>query len=103
MAMREVLYPRLLSFPEADRERVMRAARATPFDVIELVGMAFGLVAAVSLTRYGAEHWDLLERVAAALANFVLAIPLLALLVGPFLVRRIRRGLDYEAARKPPT
>ena len=101
MALRETLYPGLGALPEGERASALRAARDTPFDVIELVGMAFGMVLAVSLTRYGVEDLDLLERLAGAAANFIVAVPLLALFVGPFLVRRTRRGLDLQIGRRP--
>ena len=100
MPLRDVLYPQLKAFPEPDRWGALRNARETPFDVVELVGMAFGLVVSVLLTRYGIEEWDVFARAALALANFLVALPLLALLVGPFLVRRTRRGLDLEIARR---
>ena len=67
-----------------------------PFDVIELLGIAFGLVLTVSITRYALQEAGTLERVAAAALNFAVAVPLLALLIGPFLVRRVRRGLDAQ-------
>lgn len=92
----DLLYPRLAALPEGERPAALERARRTAFDVIELVGIALGLVVATAVTRYGAAELGPLERVGAAAANFILAVPLLALLVGPFLVRRVRRGLERE-------
>lgn len=99
-SLQDLLYPQLRSFAAGERRCALREARDTPFDVIELVGMAFGLVTTVSLTCYGLEQWGPLERLAVAVANFAVAVPLLTLLIGPFLVRRTRRGLDQELARR---
>jgi hypothetical protein len=95
-----LLYPRLRDLPEKDRAEALRAARKTAFDVIELVGIAMGLVLVTALTRYPIGPWNGAERAWAAIANFLVAIPLLMAFVGPFLVRRVRRGLDEELAKR---
>jgi hypothetical protein len=95
-----LLYPQLRRFPAQERAQALRKAREATFDVVELVGIALGLVLVTALTRYQAEAYDALERVAAVLVNFVIAIPLLLVFVVPFLVRRVRRGLDQEVARR---
>jgi hypothetical protein len=64
--------------------------------VVELLGMAFGLVLTVSITRYALADAGVVERIAAAALNFAVALPLLLLLVGPFLIRRVRRGLNAQ-------
>ena len=74
----------------------MKAASEIGFDAIEYVGMAIALVATVLLTRYSAAGFGLAERFGAAISNFVVAVPLLLLLAGPFYVRRTRRGLRAE-------
>lgn len=99
-ALEVLLYPRLRSFPAECRAGVLRKAREVPFDVIELVGMAVGLILVTAITRYESEYWDALERVVAALLNFAIALPLLVVFVGPFLIRRVRRGLEQEIARR---
>jgi hypothetical protein len=95
-----ILYPRLREFPADDRAAALRDARRMPFDVIELVGMAIGLILVTAATRYPLGPWSVFERAGIAIANFVIAIPLLLALVGPFLVRRVRRGLERELARR---
>ena len=100
-ALEAILYPQLRSFPAGERTSALREARKTPFDVIELVGMAVGLILVTAITRYQSEEWwGAMERTGAALLNFAVAIPLLVVFVGPFLVRRVRRGLDQELAKR---
>lgn len=89
----DFLYPELHGLPVAERASRLRLARQIPFDAIELFGMAAGLVVVTALTRYAAEGLDAMGRVVVALANFAIALPLLALCLGPFYVRRVRRGL----------
>ena len=97
------LFPELLRLPEGDRENAIRAASRTPFDVVELLGIAVGLVVVTALTRYGTTELSLGERLGMALANFAIALPLLALAVAPFHVRRVRRGLrDILRSRGQP-
>ena len=93
---RERLYPQLRAFPVGDRAAALRHARRTAFDVVELVGIALSLVLVTALTRYDAHDLGTAERFAAAALNFAVAIPLLLALVGPFHVRRVRRGLERE-------
>ncbi len=96
-----LLYPELGSLaPEARREALARARRM-PLDWIELAGIAAGVVAATWLTRYGVDHLGLFERLSAATANFVVAIPLLAIAAGPFAWLRTRRALRDELAGRP--
>ena len=88
-----VLLPELLQFPEAERDEALRAARDTALDLVELAAMAMGLVAVTALTRYTLADSTLSTRLGAAFANFIVALPLLAVAIGPFHVRRLRRGL----------
>lgn len=56
--------------------------------------MLAALVLVVSVTRYSVAGFGLVDRFAFMLANFLVAVPLLVVTVGPFLVRRTRRGLQ---------
>lgn len=96
MLLKEYLYPELRLFTVDERVRVLHEAKTTPFDVLELFGMAAGLVIVTAVTRYAGSELDSNQRFAASILNFLLAIPLLALAVGPFLVRRVRRGLRAQ-------
>jgi hypothetical protein len=88
-----VLLPDLRQFPAAEQDEALDAARRTALDFIELLGMAAGLVAVTAITRYTLADVNAATRFAATLLNFVVAVPLLILALGPFHLRRLRRGL----------
>jgi hypothetical protein len=100
LLLRRILFPQLSALPLARHDAALAEAGRMPFDVIELLGIAFGLVLTVAMTRYALDDAGVGERFAAAALNFAVAVPLLVLLVGPFLVRRVRRGLDTEVGRQ---
>ena len=89
----EWLFPELKKIDPKDRVIALDKAKEMPFDTVELVGLGVALIIVLSLTRYSVAELGLLARVGAALANFVVAIPLLLVFAGPFYVRRTRRGL----------
>jgi hypothetical protein len=95
-----LFYPELAAFPAAERPGVLRRARAAPLEAVELALIAAALVAVTALTRYGVAEFAFTDRLVAALANFAVALPLLAGMVGPVLVRRTRRGLRAESDRR---
>lgn len=88
-----VLLPELRQFAEAERDEALRAARNTALDFVELVAMAAGVVAVTALTRHMLHDPATSTRFGATLANFAVAVPLLTVVLGPFHVRRLRRGL----------
>ena len=88
-----LLYPELRPYGRDDRDRLLKRASETPFDLIEWVGILASLVLVVVLTRYSAEGFGFADRIAVALVNFLVAIVLLGVTAGPFVVRRKRRGL----------
>lgn len=90
------LLPELGQFPEAERTQALQRARDTSLDAIELVGVAVGLVAVTALTKYGVPEPSMASRFALALINFAVALPLLVAVIGPFHVRRLRRGLRTQ-------
>lgn len=92
------LLPELRQFPEVEREQALRRARETELDVIELVGMAVGLIAVTALTKYSVPDPSIASRFAFALLNFLVAMPLLVAALGPFHLRRLRRGLQSQLA-----
>lgn len=91
-----LLYPELRPYRRNDRTRLLRKASETPLNSIEWVGILVALVLVVSVTRYGVADFGLVDRFVAGLANFLVAIPLLGVTAGPFLVRRTRRGLRSQ-------
>ena len=88
-----LLYPELRPYRPIERDRLLKQAAETPFDLIEWLGILAGLVIVAAVTRYGVAGLGLGDRLAIAFANFLIALPLLLVAVGPFLVRRKRRGL----------
>lgn len=98
--LRELIYPDLRRFPAPERGQALDEARHCPLDLIELLGIAAGLVCVAALTRYGVAGVSIADRMALAVVNFVVALPLLALFVGPFLIRRTRRGLRVSLRRR---
>jgi hypothetical protein len=94
------LLPELRQFPLDERSAALARARTTAFDLIELGGMALGLVAVTALTGYAVPDASLASRFGLAMLNFVVAMPLLVLALGPFHLRRLRRGLRDQLARR---
>jgi hypothetical protein len=92
-----VLLPELRDVPDPDWTSALRMARDTELDVPELLGMAVAVVAVTALTQYGVAGSSAWSHLAALLANFAVAVPLLALCVAPFHLRRLRRGLRSRA------
>jgi hypothetical protein len=91
-----LLYPELRPYGRGDRDRLLKRASNTPLDLIEWTGILTALVFVVALTRYSITDFGLVDRIAVALVNFLVAAPLLAVTVGPLLVRRTRRGLRSQ-------
>lgn len=91
-----VLLPELRRFPEAERANALGAARQTALDVVELLGMAAGLVAVTALTRYALPAPSIAERILFLILNAAVAVPLLLVALGPFHLRRMRRGLRKQ-------
>lgn len=94
------LLPELRQFPEAERDQALQHARETSLDVIELVGMAVGLVGVTALTKYSVPDPSMASRFALALINFAVAMPLLVAVLGPFHLRRLRRGLRQQLQKR---
>ena len=92
--MENLLYPELLAYGRQDRARLLKEASKEPYDFLEWIGILAALVLVVSFTRYGVAGLGLAHRFAVAVAKFIVAVPLLVVTVGPFLVRRTRRGLQ---------
>lgn len=97
-----LVLPEVLKIAPAQRTAALRAAREARLDLIELLGMAAGLLLVTWLTRYTLDGVPLMSRIEAALANFVVAVPLLLVFVGPFHLRRMRRGLREHVKALAP-
>lgn len=97
-ALWTVIYPELEQIPEPERDNAFHRAESSEFDGIELAGIAFGLIATSWLTRFAYTE-SALGQIFQTLLCFFIAAPLLVVLVGPFLVRRTRRGLRQYSRR----
>jgi hypothetical protein len=91
--LEDLLLPELRQVAPHQRQPAMKRAGEEPFDFIEWVGILLGVVLTAWITRYGASDLGTGTRLALVAANFLPALPMLNLLVGPFLIRRRRRGL----------
>lgn len=87
------VYPELNRIPEQERGAALAQAGDFPFDGIELGGMAVGLVMTAALTRFVLLE-SFVQYVMSTLASFFAALAILFVCVGPFYIRRTRRGLD---------
>jgi hypothetical protein len=97
------LLPELRRFAPGERDEALRSARRTSLDTFELIGMALGLVAVTALSKYAVPDSSMATRFVMALLNFVVAMPLLVAALGPFHIRRLRRGLraQLDERREP--
>lgn len=94
------LLPELRLFPQGERDQALQHARETSLDVFELVGMAVGLVVVTALTKYSVPEPSMASRFVLALINFAVAMPLLVAVIGPFHLRRLRRGLRQQLQKR---
>jgi len=102
VSWRDLMFPELKEFEEQERERVLGEARSDEFDSLEWVG----LVASVVLATVIIGRLDLPvatgDRFLSTLLSFVIAVPLVGVTAGVFMVRRTRRGLRKRLQRRPP-
>ncbi|HWI83810.1 hypothetical protein [Ramlibacter sp.] len=91
-----LLLPELRGFPPGGRCRALRCAWDTPLEPIELLGLAIAVVAVAALTQYGLADPAPASRLAAALLNLAVAVPLIAAAAAPIHLRRLRRGLRSQ-------
>ena len=89
-------YPELRHYPLDERQAALARAKLAPFDYLEWFGLAIGLAMVAAMTSYAVDGLTPAGRVARAFLNLVVAFPLLAVAVGPFVVRRTRRALRTE-------
>jgi hypothetical protein len=96
-----LLLPELRRFPDEERAAAIRDARDTELDLLELAGAGLALLLATWFTRYSlGEGTGGLARLLACLLNLAVALPLLVAGFLPFHLRRLRRGLREQLARR---
>jgi len=81
-------------------DEALARAREMSFDTMEWMGIVVGVVFATYLLRFDADQAAALSLPVRYFIQFLAAVPLLALVVGPFYLRRTRRGLDQEIERR---
>lgn len=91
-----LLLPELRRIAPAEQAPALQRARETPLDLLELLAMAAGLVVVTALTRHALDLSTMSSRFASTLLNVALALPMLALVLGPFHLRRLRRALRQQ-------
>lgn len=94
------LYPRLREIPPATWESMLDKARDTDFEMREWIGVIGGLALVTWLVEAKVSAFATQAGLIAHLLQFVLALPLLVVVIGPIYLRKTRRGLDRELARK---
>ena len=94
------LYPRLRELPPEAWASMLNKARDTNFETAEWIGVIGGVAFVAWLLGVEPSVLAIQSRFIVHLLQFVLALPLLAAVVGPIYVRRTRRGLDRELARR---
>ena len=86
--------PRLTELPDTKWDEAIQKAQAIEFDGVERIALIVGVVAVTYLLRIEAGTVPALSLPVIYLVQFIEAALLLILLVGPFYLRRARRGLD---------
>ena len=94
------LYPRLRELPPEAWESMLTKARDTDFDTAEWIGVIGGVAFVAWLLGVEPSVITTQPPFIVHLLRFVLALPMLAAVVGPIYLRRTRRGLDRELARR---
>jgi hypothetical protein len=95
-----LVVPELRQFTETEQDTALQSARNTTLDLLEIVGMAAGFLFVTVVTQYALPDYSFLSRLSAAALNFAIAAPLLLVTLGPFHIRRIRRGLRHQLQRR---
>lgn len=86
--------PRLTELPKKDWPDAMARARDIDFDWIERTAIVAAVACAAYLLEFDPAQAEGLSMPARFLFQVLVSLPLLALLLGPFYLRRARRGLD---------
>ena len=90
------LFPRLREWPVQEWPTVLKSARQVDFDRLEEIATLAGVILVAWQVKPATSVG--VSALFAFLVQFVYLAPVLLLVLGPFFVRRIRRGL-IEAAR----
>jgi len=86
--------PRLSEIPTAEWQHTIEQCRQTEFDAAERIAMVVSVGFVSALLSFSADQMESLGFYTRYAIQFALALPILAALLAPFYLRRLRRGLD---------
>lgn len=86
--------PRLSEIPSAEWNAAIEKSRAIDFDGVERVAIVISVGFVAALLSFSSEQTESFDFIAQYAIQFALALPMLAALLTPFYLRRLRRGLD---------
>lgn len=89
------IFPKLRKWPIPEWPNILGKAKEIEFDQFERIGTMAGVILVAMLVK-PAPSFDT-TAVAVFLGQFLFLGPLLTLALGPFFVRRIRRGITLQA------
>lgn len=92
--------PRLTELPESRWDEAIQRAQTIDFDTVELMALIIGVAVVTYLLRIEEGSAPAVSLPVIYLVQFVEAAFLLILLVGPFYLRRARRGLEMFIAEQ---
>jgi hypothetical protein len=93
----QTLYPELRSIPEPRWSEALGRAREGALDVTERIGVVGSIGVATYLLQWVDDGSS--TALTGYLTQFILALPLVGVLVSPWHLRRTRRTLRNQAAR----
>ena len=88
-----ILCPELKQFPASERRSALETAKGEALEFIELIGILSAIALVTWVTGKISAGVSAGGGFIVGMLSFILAIPLLARSAGPFMVRRMRRGL----------
>ncbi|PKO87407.1 MAG: hypothetical protein CVU18_10750 [Betaproteobacteria bacterium HGW-Betaproteobacteria-12] len=91
------LFPRLRQWPVRQWPELLAKAKSIEFDRFEQIGTLAGVLLVTALLQPATSTET--SVLVAYLFQLLLALPLLLLILGPFFLRRIRRGLEQIASK----
>jgi hypothetical protein len=92
--------PRLIELPAKEWDKAVEQAASIEFDFIERLGLIAGVGLVAYLLRFDHATAATLSLPVRFLFQFLVAAPLLVVVVGPVFLRRARRGLDVVLAER---
>lgn len=95
--------PRLIELPPGEWEHAARLARDVEFDLVERIAIVAGVGFTAYALPFDPGQIETFSVFARYLGQFLTAVPVLLLVVGPFMLRRARRGLDQVIAARRQT